>query len=83
MVGVDDVGVASCDGAELLRVGAGIDSGGHRLVSETEGAGCEEGSSGDGVDEELECSAGEGVFFSGDLLGVGELAGWGDEGGGL
>jgi hypothetical protein len=32
-----------------------------------------------GVDEEEERAAGEGIFFAGDLLGVGELAGGGDE----
>ena len=83
VVSVDDVGVASCDGAELLRVGAGINSGGHRLVGEAQGAGCEKCSTGGWADEELQCSACEGVFFSCDLLRVGELAGWRDQGGRL
>ncbi len=64
-------------------MGQAIDAGGHGFVGEAEGTGCEEVAAGGWVDEELKGSSGEGVFFSGDLLGVGELAGWGDEGGGL
>jgi len=74
--GVDDVGVASCDGAEVVRVGAGIDAGWHGFVGEAEGTGCEEVSAGGWANEELKGASGEGVFFSRDLLGVGELAGW-------
>ena len=83
VVGVDDVGVASCEGAEVVRVGAGIDAGWHGFVGEAEGTGCEEVSAGGWVDEELKGASGEGVLFSGDLLGVGELAGWCDQGGRL
>jgi len=81
--GVDDVGVAACNGAHLLRIGAGEDSGRHGWIGEAQGAGGEEGAAGCGADEELQGASGERVFFAGDLLRVGELARGGDEGGGL
>ena len=81
--GVDDVGVASGDGAELVGVGAGVDGGGHGGVGEAQGAGGEELASVCGADEELECTSCEGVFFTGDLLRVDELAGGDYEGWGF
>ena len=77
---VDDVGVSTCDGAELVGVGTGVDAGGHGGVGEAEGACGEELPAGGGADEELERTACEGVFFAGDLLRVCELLRGGDQG---
>ena len=81
--GVDDVRVASGDGAEFVGVRAGVDAGGHAEVGEAESAGGEELASSGGADEELKRASGEGVFFAGDLARVGELACRGDEGRGF
>jgi len=56
--GVDDVGVAAGDGAHLLRIGAGEDSGGHSWIGEAQSAGCEEGAAGCGVDQQLQGASG-------------------------
>lgn len=76
---VDDVGVASCDGADLIGVGAGMNAVGHRGVSEAESAGGEEAAAACGTYEELESAACECIFFAGNLLRVGELMCGGDE----
>jgi len=74
---IDEIGVASCDGAELGGVGAGPDSGGHGWIGEAEGEGGEEGFGGrvSRADEEFEGSA----FDLFDLSWVDEMAGRGDE----
>jgi hypothetical protein len=81
--GVDDVGVASGDGAELVGVGTGVDAGGHGGVGEAEGAGSQELSAVGWADEKLERTACVGVFFAGDLLRVCELTCRGDVGWGF
>ncbi len=82
--GVDEVGVASGDGAELVGMGAGPEAGGEGGGVKAESAGGEEGRgrgrvSGGRTDEEAESAAGESVFFSGDRARVGEAAGGSDE----
>src|SRR5258708_22561722 len=66
--GVDDVGVAACNGAHLLRIGAGEDSGGHGWIGEAQCAGCEEGAARSRADEEFQSASGERIFFRRDLL---------------
>jgi len=76
---VNDVGVASGDGAKFVRVGAGVDASGHGGIGKAEGAGGEEVAAACGMDEELERAASESIFFTGNLLWVGELTRRGDE----
>jgi len=75
--GVDEVGVASGDGAELGGVGAGVDSRRDGRVGEAEGEGGEEGFGGRcfRADQEFEGPS----FDFLDLGWVDVMAGWGDE----
>ena len=77
--GIDDVGIASGDGADFVGIGAGKDTGGHREIGEAECARGEEVATACRMDEKLECTASESVLFAGDLLRIGELASGSDE----
>ncbi len=72
---IDDVGVASSDGAEFIGVGTGEEATRYGRVGEAEGAGGEEGSSRGRTDHEEKCASGERIFFARNLAGVSELAG--------
>ena len=83
--GVQDIGVASGDGAEVARIGATEEASGHCGVGEAEGAGGKKISTGVGIgalrgmDEDEQRATGQRGLFSSDRAGIGELARGGDQ----
>jgi len=76
---IDEIGVASGNGEEAIRVRAGKDAGGEREAAEAEGAGGEEVGGGFGFYVEQKSAAAHGILFAGYVLRVDVLARGSDE----